>query len=581
MSSNVAIIDLGVSYPAVLSVEITTHCNLRCTMCALAGSGTRSSQVAGDIDDVVWKRILEVAPKVGYININGWGENFTDPRFLEFLCELGALEVPVCFTTNGTYITPEIARSLGKLSNIDRITVSVDSPDPDTFRAIRGISLEPVIRGLRSLLEHYPRPSDVVVCSVVTDRTLLSLRAFPALLASLGSTNYVLLGLVDNGGSVTHDGLYEELATKVIAEIGTECTARGIHFLVHPYLANRLRGHRTSLSPEARTFLESYTPALKPTRQCSSPWDHLFINRNGQVLPCCNCSPWEHSNEDNEAILGDLRDQSFDEVWTGGRVSSFQDRLRSGDLPGVCRDCEVTSTGPHFFDVFSARLELEASERRRGAIRLAFRNTGAATWTTETKLRIGTARPRDRASKHRYRTWLSPNRVAGLLESSVPPGELGHFQFRVARLPKADRGAQSPERFQLLVEGVCWLPNTEFELRNRGSRLDPLWRRISRWRTRLRTPHHLRQHPLRLQLVPEKVAPRAASDRHELPDRPGGRLGIERPRKKGAKRRPGLPREAQHFSSPTLGPDEAGPALVEEKRVLRIERAAAAGALGG
>jgi radical SAM protein with 4Fe4S-binding SPASM domain len=463
-----AIVDLGVTYPAVLSVEVTTNCNLRCAMCALSGSGTRSSLVSGDIGEVVWKRILEVAPRIGYININGWGENFSNPRFLEFLSDLDALEVPVCFTTNGTYMTPEIARRLGELSNLDRITVSIDSPDPHVFRAIRGISLEPVMHGLRSLLENYPRPGDVVVCSVVSDQTLPSLRAFPALLASLGSTNYVLLGLVDNGGSVTRDGLSEELATKIIAEIGTECAASGINFLVHPYLANRLLGDPTSLSPKARAFVEPYRPALKATRQCSSPWEHLFINRNGQVLPCCNCSPWEHTGEENDAILGDLRDQSFDEVWASGRLRSFQDRLRRGDLPGVCENCGVTSTGPHFFDVLSARLELEECQRYGHTFRLAFRNTGAATWTTETHLRIGTTRPRDRVSNHRHRSWLAPNRIVSLLDSPVAPGELGNFLFRIAPIPFRGE-VPRPERFQLVAEGVCWLPNTEFELRT----LDP------------------------------------------------------------------------------------------------------------
>jgi radical SAM protein with 4Fe4S-binding SPASM domain len=466
VNPEVELVDLGKSYPAILSVEITTNCNLRCTMCALSGTGTRSSQSPGDIYDVVWQRVLQVAPKVGYININGWGENFSNPRFLDFLRDLDDLGVAVCFTTNGTYITPDVAAQLGELRNIDRITVSVDSPDPDTFKAIRGVRLEAVLHGLRSLVENYPRLQDVIVCSVLMHRNLSGLRGFPALLASLGLRNYVLLGMVANGGALTEDGVSIEAAVAVIEDIRAICAARGMNFLVHPYLANRVTGRRSSLPAEVIDPLSRYSrmPAM-PTRQCSSPWDHLFVNRSGLVLPCCNCSPWEHVGEENEGILGDLRENSFEEVWMSDRVRRFQNRLRRGDLPAICRSCPVTSTGPHFFDVFSARLEPAASRSRGSSVAVAFRNTGAATWTSETKLRIGTARPRDRASAWHHPGWISSNRVTTLLEESVAPTEVGHFEFPVAASPRYLGRPTTVERFQLVAEGVCWLPNTEFELR--------------------------------------------------------------------------------------------------------------------
>jgi radical SAM protein with 4Fe4S-binding SPASM domain len=466
VNSDVELVGLGNSYPAILSVEITTNCNLRCTMCALSGTGTRSSQSPGDIYDVVWQRVLQVGPKVGYININGWGENFSNPRFLDFLRDLDDLGVPVCFTTNGTYITPDVASQLGELRNIDRITVSVDSPDPDTFKAIRGVRLDAVLRGLRSLVENYPRLEDVIVCSVVMDRNLSGLRAFPALLASLGLRNYVLLGMVANGGAVMDDGVSIEAAAAVIEEIREICAARGMNFLVHPYLENRLSGHRSSLPAEATELLNRYSKKLPmPTRQCSSPWDHLFVNRNGLVLPCCNCSPWEHGGEANDGILGDLRQNSFEEVWASDRVHRFQNRLRHGDLPAICRSCPVTSRGPHFFDVFSAHLEPAACRSRGGSVAVAFRNTGAATWTPETRLRIGTARPRDRASTYHHPAWISSSRATTFLEGSVAPTEVGHFEFPIGASPRIPGRSAAVERFQLVAEGVCWLPNTEFELR--------------------------------------------------------------------------------------------------------------------
>src|SRR5215813_3526562 len=123
--------------PEVISVEITTRCNFKCKMCALVTGGTRSSAVAGHMAESLWPRILEAAREAGHVNVNGWGENFSHPGFLGFLEDLDRLGVSTNFSTNGTYLTPPTVARLAKLAKLALINVSIDSPDPEVFRAIR------------------------------------------------------------------------------------------------------------------------------------------------------------------------------------------------------------------------------------------------------------------------------------------------------------------------------------------------------------------------------------------------------------------------------------------------------------
>lgn len=454
------------AFPSVLSVEITSVCNLKCKMCALTSGDTRSSRLASHMDDGVWARIVEAAAEIGFLNVNGWGENFSNPRFLSYLRQLDELGVSTNFSTNGTFVTSAVVEQLATLENLTHINVSIDSPDPRIYESIRGLRLEPAIRGLRALLEGLPRPERVTVSSVVMKENIQSLADFPRLLHSIGARAYCLQGLVDPEESLREMRLDDgTTASETISGLFAECEALGIAIVVHPLLQHWLEKTETAiwskLPENAREdFAASGAPA---TKQCGSPWDHVFVNRDGLVMPCCNCPAWEQKANGGRGVMGDLRRQSFAEVWRGERFGQFRRDLLEGDVPAVCRTCDVVSTGPHFYRIYSARLVEDACRVAGTSVHLEFENTGLATWTEKTKLRLGTARPRGRASGWQHSSWLSGHRPAELNEPRVPPGSRGRFDF-VVNSDERHLPSSRSESFQLLAEDVCWIPGTEVKL---------------------------------------------------------------------------------------------------------------------
>jgi radical SAM protein with 4Fe4S-binding SPASM domain len=421
--------------PNVVSVEISSHCNLRCVMCALTTRTTLSSQAPGHIAPEVWRRVLEVAPAVGHLNVNGWGENFAHPRFLEMIEEVDAAGVSHNFSTNGALVRPPAAARLARLAHLRVVNVSLDATEAQAYRTVRGGDVRSALRGLAILLEALG-PDRVTASFVVTEESIDALSDASAVMESLGARHLVLQAEVDPGiGRAT----FPERTAEVVSTFLSEAQQRGLDVLVVPFLQHRMTGARRGKS-------------RGPTRQCSSPWEHTFVDKDGRVFPCCNCPPW---TANGDAVMGDLRHQSFTEVWNGARFRQFRRQLLDGPPPRVCQGCEVTSWGVHPFKSYAAEILDISYDAAAHRVHLGAINSGSQSWSISTPLRVGTARPRDRESAFHHESWLAPSRPWER-SKAVRPGERVQVELTLAI------GTTGREWFQLLLEGLLWLPGTEF-----------------------------------------------------------------------------------------------------------------------
>ncbi|HSX53106.1 MAG TPA: NBR1-Ig-like domain-containing protein [Patescibacteria group bacterium] len=86
-------------------------------------------------------------------------------------------------------------------------------------------------------------------------------------------------------------------------------------------------------------------------------------------------------------------------------------------------------------------------------VRIVATNTGNQTWNQST-LHLGTYRPAQHTSQFYDSSWLNPYRPAQLVESSVPPGSTGTFEFTLSA-PSTPGTYQ--EYFDLVAENITWL----------------------------------------------------------------------------------------------------------------------------
>lgn len=128
-------LEAGLSAPITVTWEVTYACNLCCRHC-LSSSGRRHPL---ELSTDEGKRLIDDMAGLGvfYVNIGG-GEPLVRPDFFELIEHAARRELPVQFSTNGTYVDEETARRLGDLGWNLRIQVSLDGATEAVNDAIRG-----------------------------------------------------------------------------------------------------------------------------------------------------------------------------------------------------------------------------------------------------------------------------------------------------------------------------------------------------------------------------------------------------------------------------------------------------------
>lgn len=71
-----------------------------------------------------------------------------------------------------------------------------------------------------------------------------------------------------------------------------------------------------------------FQPSETRTRDCTDPWDLVFVHADGQIGLCCWSLP-----------LGTLEEQSLEEIVQGKSARELRAGLLSGDLAECCLNC--------------------------------------------------------------------------------------------------------------------------------------------------------------------------------------------------------------------------------------------------
>jgi radical SAM protein with 4Fe4S-binding SPASM domain len=450
-------------------------------MCPLTTGQTPSSAQPGHIADAVWKSLVPFARETGLVNIGGYGEPLSNPKCFEYLQELDREGVHIALTTNGTMVTRRFAEQLKTLRHLDVVNVSIDSPDPDIYRRIRGGSVEKALEGVGNLAAVLA-PSQVHVSSVMMRSNIDSLLAFPAVLASLNVRTYVLQGLIDYTTGLDAEELrFRNGLPGYVDKLRSAAAGAGVDIIFE--LPDRVAAELHDPGDPAAaiaTHLAAPPPADAGAKQCFAPWDTPVIDKDGRVFPCC------YALTRASAVLGNLTESSPQEIWLGERYRQFRrDIVDPRTTPDVCRTCTVVPTGPHVLGLYAAKIrDGQSALRDPQRMRLVVQNIGTVAWTGDDRIHIGKADPRDGASAFYHPSWIGTNRICARVEAAVPPGGTATFAFQIAPSP-------TPlfETFQLVVEGKAWLPDTRFRIQpgRAGSKPRSLVRRV--WEAVSRPQH--------------------------------------------------------------------------------------------
>ncbi len=288
--------------PISLSFEPTTSCNLRCPECP---SGLRSfTRPTGMLPDALFKQTIDqLHRRLLYLIFYFQGEPYLHKNFLSLVTYAAAKGIYTATSTNAHYLNDDTARQTVE-SGLDRLIISIDGTTQETYAAYRiGGKLDKVLEGTRNVVRW--------------KKTLRS------------KTPHIMFQFL-----VVRPNEHQLDDVKKLAQ------ELGVDEVVFKTAQIYDYAQGSSLIPTIDYYSRyqnngdgSYSIKSKLLNHCWKMWHSCVITWDGLVVPCC-------FDKDAEYQQGDLKQQSFAQVWRGNTYTQFRKTLlRSRSEIDMCRNC--------------------------------------------------------------------------------------------------------------------------------------------------------------------------------------------------------------------------------------------------
>lgn len=237
---------------------------------------------------------------------------------------------------------------------IHRLWISFDSCDKAVLESLRaGADFDRVVANMRQVLAvATERNIPVGFVAVLVRDNLTRLGALIDFLADLGGiaakAELRVQPMLDNAARCAEQNVFAAFSPAEIEQhLDAACEQarkRGMTLLVE--MAAPYRRHVVSQPSVTRGVTgDVLLVMLDEIRErfphfCSMATHYAKIEPNGKVFPCCR-GP-------QELEMGNVNEQSFEQIWNGDKYREFRRRMHARDYPEVCRTCDVLVANPHF-----------------------------------------------------------------------------------------------------------------------------------------------------------------------------------------------------------------------------------------
>jgi radical SAM protein with 4Fe4S-binding SPASM domain len=290
-------------YPISISFEPTTSCNLRCPECP---SGLREfTRPTGMLQkDFFRQTIDDIHKEILYLIFYFQGEPYLNRDFLEMVKYAADKKIYTATSTNAHYLTDEVARKTVE-SGLDRLIISIDGTTQDVYKQYRvGGNLDKVIEGAKNIVKW--------------KKELKSKTPF---------VFFQFLVVKPNEHQI-------EDIKKLAKEVGVDevrfKTAQVYDYENDP---NNLIPVNQKYSRYKKDKNGNYIAKNKLANHCWKLQHANVITWDGIVVPCC-------FDKDATHQLGNLKTQSFKEIWNNDNYKQFRRELKTSRKNiDICSNC--------------------------------------------------------------------------------------------------------------------------------------------------------------------------------------------------------------------------------------------------
>ena len=287
----------GATAPDHVQIQTITGCNAKCIFCP-NGKTRRNIPASRHMGWDLYRSIVDQCLELGIrrYSIYLMNEPMLDRELAGRVAYVSArIKKPqyVKVTSHGGLLTERMAKGLLD-SGLDKLKISVQSLDPDTYWSIMGLPLAKTLKNIDRFLElkvqgryKLPRLEIVMVDSVQTHDEIPRIRRF-----------------------------WQD---------------RNIKLYIEP-IENRANQDKIRETAVGRNRLTSFS-------WCRRLMEQIYILHDGRMVQCC--ADWEQ-----RSVMGDLTTNSLADIWYGQRYNDHRRRFAEGDVRGMICACCRKQTRP-------------------------------------------------------------------------------------------------------------------------------------------------------------------------------------------------------------------------------------------
>jgi len=316
-------------YPKIIEIETTINCpiNPPCIMCDKARIKNkifRSLLSKKDISDDIIEKLKPLLLNAEWVSLHGIGEPIACKKLFKII-ELINPNAQISFNSNGLLLDKEKINLILK-SNIKYISFSIDASTKETYSKIRLDAFEKVINNISNLINErnsrnkkYP---SVIINMTLMKENYKEVIDFAKLAIKIKADGIQFC-------PVKVDSIKENRRKDFIFRIEEQKLDSYIKE-VREYLKKT-----RELAEKNKLFFFVYGINLENKgnyfnsllKDCDAPWNRIIIFLRGEVKFCCFSSE----------TLGNLKEQSFNDVWNSKKAMEIRSNLINGIVPQNCK----------------------------------------------------------------------------------------------------------------------------------------------------------------------------------------------------------------------------------------------------
>jgi len=256
------------------------------------------------LDHSLFQTVIDqLQDTLSYLTFYFQGEPYLHPQFIPMVEYAYRRGIYTATSTNAHFLNDGNAKATVE-SGLDRLIISIDGTTQDTYESYRiGGSLEKVIRGTENIVKW--------------KKQLKSL-----------TPHVVFQFLVVKPNEHQIQDVY-----KLARQLGVDQVALKTAQIYDYQNGSPLIPSQDKFSRYRKTSQGHYEIKSSMHNQCWKMWHSCVVTWDGKVVPCC-------FDKDAKFVLGNLKENSFEEIWNGPGYQQFrQSLLRSRREIEICKNC--------------------------------------------------------------------------------------------------------------------------------------------------------------------------------------------------------------------------------------------------